>query len=512
MDNQFFENDSNSNLVVEEPVVTSNMNNATTGKKNSKIIVAFTIIVLAIIMVIIFSPFAKGVNVGKFLGKMDGNNFNLFGKMFEFIEKNDAVKTTVKVDMKDIAELMGEDNVESNVLKLEIIDAREKEKFIGQIEMKMNNNSLIKTQFVKDDATIALKVEDITEKFLALNLKEMDKFLENMGIDKEEIEENMPVSFDELVDSVETPEDLQKNLKKYEKVLPSYIKIITDYLDANEKVEKDAEIEIAGETVKATRYYVEIDQRMVNEISLEILKKAEKDKELYQLFEEMQLEMKKEEWEDLDDEDLKEWKKEIKDNYQEKIEYAIEQLSEMLEEESDDEEKTVIKFSIYKKDNHMIAISTEVVEDKDEVEAKIMFALTEKKDTSHMEITVESKEADSKFTIAFDLERKDDAFDGKFSIIGEYTDRSYDYSTWEMKEEKKEIEVVIAKIKVEKSKEGKEILKDFESEEVIMLNEKTREELEEIIMDISDNLEEYMEGLEEKLIQDFGNYNVLGGY
>ncbi len=518
-----------SNIGTEDPIMSGEPNGQ---KKQGKGVVLFILLLVMLAVVLgIFFSFAKPNGAGTFLGRLDGYHFNLFSEMENFTKENETNKTSVTVDLKDILEEAGEKDTDLEAVKVEVTQSNSDERTVGELKLLYGDKSILNMQYVAEESKAGLKVEDITDSFIALDLEKIDKLLENLEISKEDLnaafEQNMNMTLDEFIEALKEQQNAYEisveELDEYKDVLMPYLKMITSALDKNEKIENDVEIEVAGQVRKTTRYYVEIDEEMLNSVMLEILLKAQKDTKLYAMFEDILVTYAQKEG-SIELDEIEELKTEFSKAYQEGITEAIDSLTKT--EENEEEETTVkptVVLSIYNEQGHTVAVTFDLVVDTEYGKLlgyRVAATALREENKGHMEFALEQntpqldedgkpvqlenseiaidRENSSRWALAFDVLPIENGYQGEVKVDMHFIQSGIDFDeNYNIINTNKttDFDATLLTVQVEKADVDTEIFEDFDSKKTVWLHEKTKEELETMYQKIIENATKYIEDM-----------------
>ncbi|MBO5178839.1 MAG: hypothetical protein J6B87_00615 [Clostridia bacterium] len=456
----------NENVVQEQNDVIQNETNNNTeqnNKNNLKILLAIFAILLVLVLGFVFAGSMFKSNEAKFFDLLLKKQAAV--SLFEEV-KNGQFDTTLEMDLSEMAESMGKEFDEKVKLELGISEVIKNKDSSGEIEFIFNDDSLITLDFAKTDDVYGVKVKDVTEKFIALQNKDLKDAFEKFEIDT-----------DEIPDKFLTEEDFRKVMKTkasdINKMLNKYVKVLADNSKDAVKVEKNAEMKFGDEKLKTKKYTLSITEKEMYNIMtsmLEVLKEDEKNiklllddaKSIIELMEDNDYQLDGISSDGIPD----------VEEVCEAIEEMYNDLKEVPEDYEFDDEEVIIKISVYEHKGKAIATEFEVEDEK-----LVIKTLVDKDLYIGLEV-----EEDGDEMVAFILKGTMDKneLDAEFII----------------KADNQKLELF--NIKQKQSSTTKNLVK-LDEKNALIANDADKDDLEEYAEEFMEGMEKITEDLQEKL-------------
>lgn len=141
-------------------------------------------------------------------------------------------------------------------------------------------NEYFNLEFLMLNETLGIQVDELHEKYLALENRDLKNFARNLGLDEEVIEQ-IPDKLN-FLESGYSEDDVNKikNLKE------KYLKKIDDQIDKSKyKVEKNVKISINGTEVTANKYTLTLTTKEIAQIERNITTELFEDQDFIELYE-----------------------------------------------------------------------------------------------------------------------------------------------------------------------------------------------------------------------------------
>lgn len=263
-------------------------------KLNKKIIGVVIVLAILIISIIVYAYICTDAfkSNEKLFGKylLDNinqlENFNLkpYNEVLDKIESQNS-ETEVTINYTYTPEETEEpllQNTNTNVTAtLNIKSDVKNNKQSMTLKTNSNQKELILLSTLSDENTVGVKVEELYDKYLALENRELKTFFSKMGFSEEELE-TIPNKIEAPNTEEFTPEELEilENLKN------KYIKKISDPIDKTcYSKEKSVQVESNGENVVADKYVLTINEKQFATIVTTTIKEFLADQEFLRLYE-----------------------------------------------------------------------------------------------------------------------------------------------------------------------------------------------------------------------------------
>lgn len=292
-----------------EKIPTSNETNVLNGK-NKKNNVGIIVGIFAAVIVLI-------VLCGAFI-VLRGNKGERFLKMFEndyllripkeicnIALNNNNINASAEIDIDKFVEDLGAESNNAGKISLNTSTLRNKMNFATTLTLNSNKEELAKAKLVLNDKKIGLAVPGLFERYVAVDLNDIDGLVKNFNLDEEDVEKFVEA----LKNNIESAE-------KTKKISERYLKILTKQISNKINVEKNAIVKINGNENKTNKYFLKLESKDMMNIKRVILSVAKKDKELYDLLSKQEeFDYTWEEWQEEIDDSIREIEYEFKNNY-----------------------------------------------------------------------------------------------------------------------------------------------------------------------------------------------------
>lgn len=191
----------------------------------------------------------------------------------ERAEKNGEISSKIVVDLNKIAESVDEELDEEVVIGLNLLQTLKNKNASGNLELTLNDDSLVTIEYARTDELYGLRLKDATEKYLALRNEDLSECFEKFDI--------------EMPDKILTPEDFEEvvdmDKSDVNKILKKYIKVFAEASKDRVKVEKGVKVKLGDKEVKTTKYTLELTERLVMDMALAMLEELKDDKKNVEL-------------------------------------------------------------------------------------------------------------------------------------------------------------------------------------------------------------------------------------
>ena len=407
------------------------------GKKNLFIVLGVLILLLVVcIAFAVCGGNSKGMKFVKLL-----TEDQLFIEMLEDKGKYEQVDLKIKVDLDDIARETNSDELNLGKLTLNATLNEKDEDFSAKANVSVSklNIKIPEVQIMKTGDLIGLNVENIFPKIVSIDLKDIEglkKNLESIGI-------KLPENSNDYEYSKEDYEKLMKFANKYANT-------ILKELEKGISKEDVKTVSLNGDEYKVSNVYVlKIDGECLVKTVYELAKELSKNKKDLKYLEEIGA---------IEDAD------EVKDN----IDDFLKDTEEIIKEENyDDILPSDIVLKVYEKSGKTIATMLEIEDMK-------MMLYTLKSDKNSFDVVMEMLQDNTKVQFRVSFEKAKNNMSGALTIkVQEYDETS--------------MNLELCKFEIEKFKKAKEDMLRVENEGSILLNEASKEEIDEFADQVNEN-------------------------
>ena len=420
----------------------------TVQKKKRKLpIMIVTLVLIAIVAVVVWG-FNSDLfaSKGKKFAKLLTTDQVMFSNIKENI-KNMQLNTKLEVDIDEIMEDMGEDPTGIGSLKLESKEITKNEDYSSSFVFSAEGikDGKLELQVAKTDNLVGINIPNITEKFIGIDLDDLEGLKENL--EDLGIELSMESDLEGLTEK--DIEDLMKFLEKYVNVM---LEDISKYIET----ESNVELESDGNKTKATEYTLKIDGEVMANVSFKVLKELNKNKKDIDKLVELEI---------IED----------KEQFIEDLEAAIKEIEEIIKEEDYDsilDDDIIIK--LYEKNGKNIAT---VIGIADTEMGLYFFENTKKESVCLFEIAND----DESIFIILEMKEEKNVTESKLKL--------------KVDMDAEEHELILCEMEVEELSDIKDEMIKIDKDDILLLNDATEDDLEEYANDVVKNVEELMESV-----------------
>lgn len=423
-----------------------------TNKKGISKFVAIISAIVVILIVAILGVFLFGGNL--FASK--GQKFvklatvdQKFLSVFDTKNKDVQINSELKIDIDGIVKEIGGEPTGLGALKLENKEIIKNEDYTDKLLISLDGmkDAKFELQIAKNKKLVGVHIPEITEKFIAVDLDDVDGLLNNLkklGINIE-LENSKEHEFTE-----NDRKELEDLLKKY---IGFFADISSDYIDKKD----NAKVEANGKSEVATEYKLTLDGESILKLAIELEKEFLKNERDIDKLVELGF---------IDD----------KDEFIEGIKNDMENNKSMIEDGSykDLMGDIEIIIKLYEKNGKNIAT---VVEVEDVYFGFYMFE-TSKDD---YEAILELREGPQSMRFVLDITTEKNVKNGKLEFVLDTDEEDINVTLFEAKKE-------------ELNKIEDEIIK-ISKDDVLLLNTATEDELEEYVEEATKNAEKFVNDL-----------------
>ncbi len=422
------------------------------------------VVVVALVGVGVFAITSGGKNEFE---KVFGDDY-LFGMqvaMAKEIEKSDKNTVEVSVNADEILSKLGTDKIGLNEILLRESTIKDGKNLNDILYLIVEDKEVASLKLAKTENLYGIVIPGLVDKYIAIEDGNLKELAEKFGADEETIE-MLPNSLEEYVNQNGEVSN------KYKDLFDKYLKLLSKDLNQYMKTENDVELKIDGTSYKTKKYSVSINEKNLSEILIDILRMAEKDKELFDMFEEEDL------LANLDVETYDEWKEKFGDLAKEGEEAVAN------DEMDEDEVLFVISAYTYKNDTLGLEFAME--------EEDLKFSLVGQNDNkeSYLALLVDTDE--DKVGVTFTQTKENKEYKGKVSANLKSSGVTIELDLCD-------VDVIVGEAK------GLDKLETISKSDVFLINDATEEELEDKLDEIGEASSEYLQGVIAKLPESLQN-------
>ncbi len=280
----------------------------------------------------------------------------------------DNVKELKEVNVKPLDELFERSAKEPTELNLELevesngqemkatIDAKsdmKNKKEHALLKVTDSQNEYFNLEFLMNNETLGIQIDELHEKYLSLENRDLKKLARTFGLDEETIQQ--------IPDKIESAYS-EEDVKKIENLKEKYLQKIDDSIDSNKyKTEKKVKTDVNGTEVTANKYTLTLTTKEIAQIERNITTELFEDPEFVELYE--------------------------KNGNKESLEELKEDVIISEAEIADMEEKDV-NISVYEKESK--TVKTDIVSGEDKIE----FIIDNKENESTILLSIYSSKSE----------------------------------------------------------------------------------------------------------------------
>lgn len=280
----------------------------------------------------------------------------------------DNVKELKEVNVKPLDELFERSAKEPTELNLELevesngqemkatIDAKsdmKNKKEHALLKVTDSQNEYFNLEFLMNNETLGIQIDELHEKYLSLENRDLKKLARTFGLDEETIQQ--------IPDKIESGYS-EEDVKKIENLKEKYLQKIDDSIDSNKyKTEKKVKTDVNGTEVIANKYTLTLTTKEIAQIERNITTELFEDPEFVELYE--------------------------KNGNKESLEELKEDVIISEAEIADMEEKDV-NISVYEKESK--TVKTDIVSGEDKIE----FIIDNKENESTILLSIYSSKSE----------------------------------------------------------------------------------------------------------------------
>lgn len=423
------------NMPVENPAPESE----TKKSGNKGLFIGLGILALLLVACVAFavcSGNSKGMKFVKLL-----TEDQLFIEMLEDKGKYEQVDLKIKVDLDDIARETNSEELNFGKVTLNASLNEKGDDFSAKANVSASklDVKIPEIQVMKTGDLIGLNVEKIFPKIVSLDLNNPEGLKKNL--------ESLGMEFTENSDDYEYSEEDYEKLMKF---ATKYANIILKELEKGISKEDVKTVILDGDEYKVSNVYVlKIDGERLVKTVYELAKELSKNKKDLKYLEEIGA---------IEDAD------EVKDN----IDAFLKDTEEIIKEENyEDILPSDIVLKVYEKSGKTIATMLEIEDMK-------ISLYTLRSDKNSFDIVMEMLQDDTKVQFRASFEKDKNNMNGSLKIkVQEYDETS--------------MNLELCKFEIEKFKKAKEDMLRVEKEGSILLNEASKEEIDEFADQVNEN-------------------------
>lgn len=207
----------------------------------------------------------------------------------------DNIEELKEVNVKPLDELFERSAKEPTELNLEVGLESSGQKMKATIDVKSDTknkkehallkvtdseNEYFNMEFLMSNETLGIQVDELHEKYLALENRDLKKLARTFEIDEETIEQ-IPDKLDFLESSYS-----EEDMKKAENLKEKYLKKIDEQIDKSKyKMEKNVKTDVNGEEITANKYTLTLTTKEIAQIERNITTELFEDPDFIELYE-----------------------------------------------------------------------------------------------------------------------------------------------------------------------------------------------------------------------------------
>lgn len=204
----------------------------------------------------------------------------------------DNVKELKEVNVKPLDELFERSAKEPTELNLElgiessgeemkaIIDAKsdtKNKKEHALLKVTDSENEYFNLEFLMSNEKLGIQIDELHEKYLALENRDLKKLAKTFGLDEETI--------DQIPDKIESRYS-EEDIKKMENLKEKYVQKINDKIDSSKYgAEKKVKTDVNGTEVTVNKYTLTLTTKEIAQIERDITTELFEDSEFIELYE-----------------------------------------------------------------------------------------------------------------------------------------------------------------------------------------------------------------------------------
>lgn len=477
-DNQFQNNMNTLNDLQQENIYMNYSDNSAEPPKKKNGLKNLLLILLIITVFISIGVFAKNAFMSDedrffdlLLNKQSILDFSK--QLQEKNTKNEQVNTTVKVDVDDIMKKLDNEMDMDLDIKLDIETVNKAKANSGTIGLNVNNEDIITFDYAQTGEIVGVKVKGMTEKFIAIENKDLPELFEKFGA----------YDVSEASNKILTEKDFKDVIKMdeadYIRIANKYKKVLNKAISEKVTVEKNVELTINDNEIKTQKYTLKLTEKDMYNIVVAMIETLKDDKENIKMV--------------LND--MKAVLEVMAENgYEESIELpsasevceALEEVYEELKDENVedlDDEIAILEISLYEYKGKNIV--TEFI-----VNEQVSFML--------------KCLSDKEVFISFEMEELESKTSFRFVLEGTNTKEEMDLTgNLVVKQGLMAIKVNIFTIEQKTIKKSEKDIVNLNKENSLILNDATEEELEDLATEITKWAEEFVEKFTGDIGDDF---------
>lgn len=280
--NEDIENEVAQNTVLQnemsEPDGEQNQNGKT--KINLKILVGLLVAVVLICFVCVFVGVLLKNDEEKFFDFLIEKQafINFVSETTEKAKNSNQVDTALEIDIAEIANKIGGNFEDDLKFGLNLSNLKLEDDISGSLELVLNDKSAGFVHYAKTGELYGAKLDETTDKFLALENKNLKDTFRAFEV------ENIETIPDKVLTAKDFRDAMKIDRKTFQKILDKYIKVLAKSAKGKVYVEKNVELDIDGQKMKTTKYSLVIKEKDALEMELAFVKALKNDRKTLMLF------------------------------------------------------------------------------------------------------------------------------------------------------------------------------------------------------------------------------------
>lgn len=259
--------------------------------KKAKKIIGFSLLIIVILVAIVGVLYAK-TSVFDFMKNPKKLFFTYMGEITEGLPEDTTDKLTEKMSEKSYTStgkmswdinIDGEQEIQEyldilNKLSLQIetkVD-NQNEKVTSNINIKDEEGNLIGLQYISEENVLSFKVAEIFEKYITIKNSNLKELADKLGMDSTSIPDTLEAS--DLFSDIELTDEQIKEMKD------RYYKVLYDSIDESNFERVKETITVNGKEVKANAYVLTLTEKETRNVIVALLKELRDDDILVDAF------------------------------------------------------------------------------------------------------------------------------------------------------------------------------------------------------------------------------------
>lgn len=444
------------------PTENVEMGNDNGGKKKDPASIGFVVVILALFALFVAGGFLIAASLksdGEIVDALkDDYMFEMHNEMSALMTEDGKHTVKYKINLLSLLSALNYNEVKFENISFENTLLQKAGDASGRFSFLYGDESLVDLDYAKTGDLYGANVPGLFGKFISIENNNLKALAEKYDIPSGEIPNK--ITEEEILKMADTEE-----LEKYEKVFNPYLDILSDSLKDNTVTTKDEVVTINGTELKTVKHSAMFSEKEAVILVLDILEEAYKDKELYELLK-------------AEDDSLADMTFE---DYQEAISGEIADFDSVVEE-MDTEEN--YEFAVYVKGSDTVAI--EFKENKTNVVVRVAGINDGKK--SYIEVVGEVPEQSVLMKLVVNTTKEGTSYKGDMAVTVKIASAT--------------ISVDLMEYEYTFEKNAKDDLLVISTDNSLILNTASEEDLNAWAQEIVNNSETYLNAMKAKVPED----------